>query len=69
MGDAPGHGQAREDAREHGEPPRPRDHDPAAVLSLRPVEQDAGDDPIAEQDQYGCADNLTYEHVTDHPLR
>jgi hypothetical protein len=40
-----------EDTSQHGERPAGGDHDPAGVLGLRLVQQDPGDNPIAQQNE------------------
>ena len=49
--------------------PGPGDDDPSRVLRLRLVEQHAGHDAVAEQDEQRRADHFSEEHLSDHPLR
>ena len=59
---------AREHTRHDGHRPRERDDDPAAVLRLGLVQQHAGDDSVTEQDEDSRPDDLSKEHLLDHPL-
>ena len=66
--DPAGHREACEHADEHTHGPCPGDDDPPGVLSLRLVEQHAGDHAVADQNQERRADHLSKEHLGDHPL-
>src|SRR5215831_17746594 len=58
----------REYACKDCQPPASRNDDPAAVLGLRPVEQHAGDDAVAQQNENHRAEQLTLKSVQDRHL-
>ena len=51
------------DADGDGDAPAGGDHDPAAVLSLRALEHDVGDDAVAEQDENHGAERLGQQRL------